>query len=78
MKINRPVEKLETLVIDISNKKFEINGQPFGDAHNFSLCFENGLWYLSVEIPQTYKAKHWAKYDTHGNRILDENTDDIK
>ncbi|MFV0343816.1 MAG: hypothetical protein ACK5JH_13165 [Anaerocolumna sp.] len=76
--MKRPVEKLETVVIDIPNKKFEINGVPFGDSHNFHMSFENGNWYLSVEIPKKYKAEHWGVYDTQGNKVLDKDTNDIK
>lgn len=62
------VEALETLVIDIPNKKFEVNGIPFGEAHNFSLSFEDGIWFLSVELPHKFKAE-WKKFDTQGNAI---------
>lgn len=70
-------EQLKTLIIDIENKKFEINGVPFGTAHDFSLSFENGTWYLSVAIPKKYKAEYWEKYDTHGNKISDNNVTTI-
>lgn len=67
-------ESLESVIIDIPNKVFSVNGVSFDTSHNFNMSFENGHWYVSVEIPNTFKAAHWCKYDVNGKLISDENT----
>lgn len=70
-------EELQTVVIDIQNKKFEVNGKPFDKAHNFHMSFEKGKWYVCVENPQTYRTEWAGIFDTKGNKILEEDFGDV-
>lgn len=71
--MNNP-ENLETVIIDIPNKKFEINGKPFGEGNEFHLSFEDGTWYMSVYLPHRHRGI-WSKYNTDGSH---QNTDNNK
>lgn len=44
------MEKLKTIVIDIPNNVYEINGTPFSDkCHELVITFKNGVWEVSYK-----------------------------
>lgn len=40
--------KLESILIDTENKKYEINGQDVSDCASISITFYNGVWNVST------------------------------
>lgn len=63
-------EKLETVLIDIPNKRFEVNGKSFAEASDVSISFENGVWYFVSYLPQRMKGD-WGKYETDGTKLTE-------
>jgi hypothetical protein len=66
--VKRAVEKLETIVIDIPNKKFEINHTPIREnCSNLIIEFDNGVW--SVTECDKYFVDGKALRDEFGNKV---------
>lgn len=50
--------ELKTVVIDIANKKFEINGVPVPkDCYSLTIHFENGTWDVIESHKYRFKDK---------------------
>lgn len=63
-------EKLETVLIDVPNKKFEVNGKSFAEATDVCISFEDGIWYFASYLPQRLKGV-WGKYETDGTKLTE-------
>ena len=51
-------KKLKTLLIDIENGIYQLNGEDIGETvHDLNLVFENGEWSLEIEETKTYTPK---------------------
>ena len=48
-------EKLKSLVIDVENHIYQVNGRDIGEnGHKLRLTFEDGIWSLVIEETKIY------------------------
>lgn len=54
MKVNR--EPLKSLLVDVENDRYELNGEPMDGISRLDMDFDNGKWTLLVTRDEFYQA----------------------
>ena len=51
--------KLESILIDTENKKYEINGKEVSDCASISITFYDGVWNVSTSKKIFFKCTNF-------------------